>query len=147
MRHAHVFMPRATLDTTGLIIEKGRYAGERFTRLPVSYLKWMVGVGHQQAAIAKAELDRRGTTLTYQLDITGHAIDRASTVALDLWQKTRKKDEGLHAWLHRLAHEALGRGDGDDDGGYAHMGLRFVIERDMEWPVLKTVIRKKGGKR
>jgi hypothetical protein len=71
------------IDTHNLIVEFGKHKGERWTRVPISYLKWLVNVGSQYAEIAQAELDRRGTRLTHDINLTGHAIDRAS---LRCWQ-------------------------------------------------------------
>jgi hypothetical protein len=73
-----------------------------------------------------------------------HAIDRASLHCLNIWQETqRDKEEGLHAWLVRLATEALQVDQRDDKGAYLHQGLRFVFEQDGIWPVLKTVMKAK----
>lgn len=136
------------MDTHGLRINFGRHNGTLYTQVPVSYLKWMVQCHHRQAAIAQAELDRRGTH-TPDLDVSGHALDRASQQCLDIWRRTRKSHypyhphEGLHAWLCRMAAEALEADRPDPRGGYLHQGMRFVFEPGA-WPVLKTVMRVAG---
>lgn len=128
------------MNTHGLVCDFGRHRGTPYTRLPVSYLKWMVNSNHSRAEIAAAELARRGT-VTPDLDVSGHAVDRASLFGLDVWVATRQEGEGLHAWLCRLAAEALAEGDADGQGRLRHRGLKFVFERDGVWPVLKTVVR------
>jgi hypothetical protein len=127
------------MDTHHMVCDFGKFEGERYTRIPVSYLKWMVNVDHTHADIAEAELERRGT-VTPTIEVSGHSIDRASLSCLKLWQLTRKKDEGIHAWLIRLAQGALDSVEGEIDGKILHMGMKFVFEADGVWPVLKTVM-------
>lgn len=127
------------MNTHGLICDFGCWRGTRYTQVPVHYLKWMVNVRHSRAKIAEAELARRGT-VTPELEVTGHALDRASLRCLDLWASTRRDEEGLHAWLCRMAAEALA----DDRAGQRcrlrHAGIKFVFGREGVWPVLKTVM-------
>ena len=127
------------MNTHGLVVDFGKYKGELYTRVPVSYLKWMVQSGHSKSDIAVSELDRRGT-VTPEIEVSGHAIDRASLHCLDIWKKTRNKDEGLHAWLCRKAVESR-LSDPDSSGRYYCNGMCFVFEEG-KWPALKTVIRK-----
>ena len=130
------------INTHGMICDFGRHQGTPYTRLPVSYLKWMVGARHSRADVAEAELDRRGTT-TPVLDISGHAIDRASLSCRKIWHETRSKDEGLHSWLCRMASEALAEGAPDEDGRCFYNGMKMVFEDDTVWPILKTVMPQK----
>lgn len=127
--------------THGYTLKNGRHAGMLITRVPVSYLKWMVNAKHTEARYAQAELDRRGT-VTPTLEVSGHAIDRASQCCLDHWRAQRQEDEGLHAWLVRVSTEALAVGTPRGEK-IIHAGMRFVFERDGVWPVLKTVMRDK----
>jgi hypothetical protein len=129
------------IDTHGIKIDFGKHSGELYTRVPVGYLLWMVQCGHSKANIAQAELNRRGTVIP-TLDLTAHAIDRASQRCLGVWQRTRKDDEGLHTWLARnaqLAHD----GGLDEDNRGCFNGMRFVFEPGA-WPVVKTVQRRKA---
>ena len=64
------------INTHGQRIEFGKHKGELFTRLPVSYLKWMINENAQQSDIAKAEFERRGDTMP-EVELSGHAIDNA----------------------------------------------------------------------
>ena len=131
-----------TMNTHHLICDFGRHNGAPYTRIPVSYLRWMVNTGRSRADIAKAEIERRGT-VTPDLDVSGHAIDRASTCCRRIWHQTAASDsEGLHAWLCRVAAEALVMNVRDGDGCYLRMGMRFVFDESGAWPVLKTVMRK-----
>lgn len=127
------------INTHGYIMPIGRHAGQPITRVPVSYLTWMVGARHSLADVARAELQRRGTTLP-TLDISHHAIDRASLHCRKIWHETCLEDEGIASWLHRIAAEALKR-EPDDKGRHVYAGMKFVFEMDGEWPVLKTVVK------
>ena len=130
------------MNTHDLICDFGRHKGERYTRLPVSYLKWMVNVKSRGAAIANAELERRGTP-TPELDVSGHALDRASVECLDIYRKTRNDDEGIYSWLCRVSVSAL-KMPMDSNGNFRYYGMVFAFERDVCWPVLKTVMREKS---
>jgi hypothetical protein len=129
------------LNTHGYRMESGRHKGELITRVPIQYLQWMVNAKHSEASYAKAELTRRGT-VTPTLDISGHAINRASLKCLDIWQRTKNPDEGLHAWLVRMATGAIAHGAPREEK-IAYGGMLFVFETDGVWPVLKTVMRDK----
>ena len=137
-------MATPEINTHNLIVDFGRHSGQPWTRVPISYLKWLANTpSHRAHDIAKAELDRRGTT-TPTLDVSGHAIDRASLTLRKTWHETSKEDEGLHAWLCRMAAEARAYGDisSSDDGVVFYKGMKFVFEMDTVWPVLKTVMPK-----
>lgn len=136
----------STPETHGVLMEFGKHQGERITRVPVSYLRWMVNEGTPQADLAAAELMRRGTVFP-EIDISGHAIDRASIRFLKQWEATRQKDEGLHAWLVRMATAAIRHEAGtreNDRMNYSHQGITFCFKAGLRWPVLLTV---KGNKR
>ena len=115
------------IDTHGMICDFGRHKGTPYTRMPVNYLLWMVNGNHSRAEIAQAELYRRGTTVP-ELDISGHAIDRASLRCRRTWHETRGDDEGLHAWLCRLSKEALAQAKPDEEGRCFYLGLKLVFE-------------------
>lgn len=127
------------IETAGLICGFGRHKGTLYTRLPISYLKWMVQVNHDRKDIAEAELDRRGTT-TPTLEISFHAIDRASTRKLKIWEKTRKNGEGIASWLIRVAEEAYEKKSLNKRRQYKYMGMRFVFSEGGEWPTLVTIM-------
>lgn len=90
-----------TINTHNLIVDFGKHNGERWTRVPISYLKWLMNeVGGEKAEIAKSELERRGTTIERNVELSGHAIHRASQITNE-W-----KEEGLWSWLQRMSTEA-----------------------------------------
>ena len=134
-------------DTHNVVCDFGRHKGTLYTRMPVGYLKWMVNSRHSQVRFAEAELQRRGTT-TPDLDVSGHAIDRASLRCRKAWHQTGHENEGLHSWLCRMAGDArqLGTREGER---LRYAGMVFVFEEDGVWPVLKTVMpaktREEGG--
>ncbi len=132
-----------SINTHNLIVEFGKHKGTLWTRLPVSYLKWLANQAGPNAGIAKAELERRGT-VTPELDISGHAIDRASLNCLDIYRKTREPEEGLHAWLIRMCTEAR-QGQPDRKGRFRINGMLLAFQADGSWPVLVTVMRDKNG--
>jgi hypothetical protein len=130
------------------VLQNGQHKGKRITRVPVSYLRWMVGANHTDAAEALKELQRRGTVFP-KVEVTHHAIDRASLRCRDLWLATRRRNEGISAWLHRAALGALKNYNptGQDWRVY-YAGMKFQFKRascDSAWPVLLTVNRH-GGK-
>ncbi len=131
------------INTHGMICDFGKHNGELWTRVPVNYLLWMVnqdGMTSERKAIAQAELDRRGTHKP-TIDVSGHAIDRASLRFRRLWHETAlSDDEGLHAWLCRIAAEALEGGEELESGKIRYLGRKFVFEEGSEWPVLKTIM-------
>ncbi len=132
------------INTHNLVCDFGRHRGTLWTRMPISYLRWLCNAVPERAAIAKAELERRGTT-TPDMEITGHAIDRASQCLLERWQESQfisSNPVGLHAWLLQVAQESRKHGVIDDQGRVHHRGVILVFADDTsEWPVLKTVMK------
>jgi len=131
------------IDTHGLRVDFGKYRGERYTRLPVSYLRWMVNDGHKKAHIARAELERRDIPLNDTVvEISGHAIDQASKRILKVWRKERRPNEGLHRWLTRTCEKALRNTNGlDKDGRIYYMGLKLVFAQGELYFTLKTIMK------
>ena len=132
--------PTSEINTHNWLMPTGKHKGELITRVPVGYLRWMVRVDHTHAEYAQAELDRRGTH-NPTCEISGHAINRASLsdYIMDHWRGSRLEDEGLHTWLCRVVETALSVNKRDGDK-YLVAGLKVVIERDGEWPVMKTIM-------
>jgi hypothetical protein len=132
------------VNTHDLMIQFGKHKGKRWTRVPVSYLRWIINEstfqGREVLEIAKAELERRGSVLP-EIEISGHAIDRASLRLRRIWHEDRKCDEGLYSWLHRVALEARDSCVKDEQGRFNHKGIRFVFEDGEEFPSLKTVMK------
>ena len=130
------------MNTHGLICDFGKHKDTPWTRVPVGYLTWMLSepkMPEERKAIARAELERRGSVIP-KIIVSGHAIDRASLSCRKIWHQTRENDEGLHAWLVRMAQTALAMNDRLPSGKYAHEGMKFVFETDGDIPVLKTVM-------
>jgi len=76
------------------------------------------------------------------LQISGHAVDRASLRALDIWKGHRLPTEGLHTWLRRAGKTALAQPP-DSLGFHHHLGLCWAFEDGDGWPVLKTIVRER----
>lgn len=118
----------------------GKYAETKWTRVPVGYLRWLVNSNHPQCALAVQEIKRRGTVLP-TMEITGHAIDRASALFINKWRGSRNPDEGIHSWLHRVAEGALRGNQRDAEGRVIFEDMVFAFAEEDRWPVLKTVMR------
>ena len=127
-------------------IPSGRHKGQLVTRVPVALLHWMVRDNQPGAGLALAELVRRGVTLP-KMDISGHAIDRASQRLWRIWRKMRVEDEGLHHWLRRAALAAWNSRDPAKPLPeiLTRDGIRFVFEVTGNWPTLKTVTKERRG--
>ena len=134
-------------NTHGQLVTFGKYKGERWTRIPVSYLKWLANESDMWRGMAMSELKRRGTTLEWKIEVSGHALDRASLNCRRIWHQTSEEGEGIHAWLARTATEAL------DARGNKELvrwkGLKLIFTFGEYYPILKTVMPYKedvGGK-
>ncbi len=132
-----------TLDTHGLIIDFGKFAGEPYTRAPVSYLRWMVDSDHSNAEIAIAELARRGIALVDSpIEISCHAIDSASLRCWKIYRDTRtSRNQGLHSWLVDICVNAMVNSDLGDDGEIYYLGMKLVIAKGALRHTLKTIMR------
>lgn len=128
------------IDTHNKFITFGKYRGERWTRLPVHYLKFLAN-GSQGISreMAEAELQRRGTTTLGELELSGHAIDRASQIT-DEW-----KEIGVHSWLAKITNEALELFVDSDRIEYK--GYIFIFTFGNHFPVLKTIMVNKKTER
>ena len=120
-------------------LKTGRHKNEPITRVPVSYLRWMVNINHDQGVEAEEELKRRGSILP-TMEISGHALDRASQRLLSVWLETREGQEGLYTWLLKKAQKALKEGAVEEAHTRIVDGVRFVFEMDNKWPVIKSVM-------
>lgn len=130
------------METHHYRMKIGRHKDELITRVPVSYLKWLANQpNHVEQDYAKAELARRGT-VTPSIEVSGHAIDRASLSCMPIFRKSRHDNEGLHAWLCRVGMAAL-QVPQKKNGKHPYGGMLFAFAKDGEWPVLKTVMRDK----
>lgn len=140
------------IDTHHLTIEFGRYKGELWTRVPFNYLKWLANEldpSNRNKAIALAEIERRGTSLENQeMELSGHALDRASLRCRKVWHETAEEGEGLYSWLMRIATAAYQEATDQVDGSKVAkcLGLKLVFKVGDYYPVLKTVMPYKGGK-
>lgn len=140
------------LTTHGVRINFGKHKGERLTRVPVSYLRWVAnqdidisppGTTVTWGTLAQAELDRRGADIP-EIEISNHAIDTASLRVLPIWQKEAREGEGLHHWLVRAAASARTWGipSTRNEGRYHYLGVTWVFSEGALVPVLMTVMRK-----
>ena len=119
----------------------GKYKGELWTRLPIPYLKYLsnTATGAVQA-IALSELNRRGVDAKSGLgmEITMHAVDRASQKLLNKWAAERIDDEGLATWLARTGHEAIEKGT-LKNGRHEWDGISYVFKFGNIEPTLVSI--------
>lgn len=142
------------INTHGLSIGFGKHSGTLWTRLPISYLKWMSEIrldrlcklpsGEEVRAeqIADTELMRRGVTFNGDVEISIHAINRVSQKYLDLFIKTRKNNEGIMSWIEGHATAAIhgyGLFRGQPEVTIEQAGMKFVFEMTTVTPLVKTV--------
>ncbi len=129
------------LNTHGLILAFGKHKGELWTRVPISYISWLANKKEDSEVvrIARAEQKRRGTTYP-TIEISGHAIDRASFHCLYFWRRSANRDEGLNSWLIRKSNEAREKGE-LRDGKYVYEDMKFVFEEGEFYPTLKTIMK------
>lgn len=129
------------INTHGVTINYGKHNGERFTRLPISYIRWMINEHAPMWEIAQAEFERRGDTMP-KIELSGHAIDNASIRVRKIWHETKlSNDEGIYSWLQRVTLEAIENGARLESGKIKYLGMKFVIEQGEEFPTLKTIMR------
>ena len=122
------------MNTHNLEIDFGKHKGEKWTRVPVSYLKWLSNeTDGERKLLAESELKRRGTTTPSTLELSGHAIDRASQITKE-WQ-----DVGVHSWLQKIAEEAIIEGNRAEQITYK--GYKFSFAYGEYYPLLKTIIK------
>lgn len=129
------------MNTHGVTLTFGKHKGELLTRIPVSYLKFMINTKTPQHDLAKAEFERRGDTMP-KVELSGHAIDNASIRVRDIWHQTKQSnDEGLYSWLQRVTLGAIEHGELLESGKIKYMDMKFVIQQGEEFPVLKTIMK------
>ena len=129
------------INTHNVIVDFGKHKGEPWTRIPKSYLQWLVNEksdirgAEKNKQYAMAELERRGTKVSHKLELSAHAIDRASQITNE-W-----KDEGLYTWLERMATEALETIEENKEEVY-YKGYKFAFIFGEYYPSLVTIIKK-----
>lgn len=131
-------------NTHHLTIEHGKHKGELYTRIPASYLRWMVNEGAKGWHFAQAELDRRGTKLP-DIEVSRHAIDRASCRCWKTWEATRlNDDEGILSWIERIGQEAMDADPDNQGEAYRYLGLQIIIAKGEQYPIVKTIMPKRA---
>lgn len=132
----------SNVNTHGVTLPFGTHKGKLLTRVPVGYLRWMSNepsMSETWRELAKAEFSRRGDTFP-KVEISGHAIDKASLRVRKIWHSDRTEEEGLYSWLQRVTLEAVESGERLPNGKIKHKGMKFVVETGVEFPSLKTIM-------
>ena len=136
------------LNTHNKTLNFGKHRGELWTRVPNNYLRWLSNQPEElpgmeeNKELARAELERRGTRSSGEVEISKHAIDTASLRVRKIWHQSRGENEGLYTWLSRIANEAV-EGVNDKPERIKHLGIILIFKWGNDFPILKTVMRKK----
>lgn len=138
-------------DVHNLIVGFGKHKGERWTRIPIGYLKWCMNEmppTSEAYMVASAELARRGDTMPKDVEVSNHAIDKASLRVRKAWHNDRGEDEGLYSWLVRISSEALElkNKQGEQNERMKYKGCVLVFTYGNYFPTLKTVMNDKSFK-
>lgn len=134
------------MNTHNVTIDFGKHKGELWTRLPIGYLKWMLNEmppDSEKYQMAESELARRGDTMPREVEISNHAIDKASLRVRKAWHTDRGQDEGLYSWLVRISTEVL---SDKQEERIRHKGCVLVFTYGNFFPTLKTVMNDKKHK-
>ncbi len=143
-------MTKNKIDTHGITIDFGKHSGTRWTRIPVQYLRWLsnnLEIRDKNKLLADAEMKRRGAPPSQDyIEISGHAIDRAHQVCMDVFHETRNTKEFIYSWLSRIFREALENGSAPEKERVAYKGIQFVYGIGNNQLTLVTVFRDKPKK-
>lgn len=134
-------------NTHNEVLTFGRHKGERWTRIPIGYLKWILNEMPKESEawqMADAELERRGDTMPSEVEISNHAIDKASLRVRKAWHNDRGQDEGLYSWLQRICSEVLS--DDSKPERRRYKGCVLIFTYGNFFPTLKTVMNDKKHK-
>lgn len=131
------------MDTHGVKLDFGRHKDKLVTRVPFSYLSWMVNEfppDDPKHMLADAELKRRGTKIP-TIQLSAHAIDRFSQRRLKVYLDyvSNGGKEGLYTWLAQIAAKAYESRDKRTNKG-TEEGITFAFEDGHSFPVVKTVL-------
>lgn len=132
------------VQTENVEIGFGKHRGQLWTRVPVSYLRWILqqerkGQMEKAQDYAGSELARRGTDLTIEMEISPHAINKFSLRHMAYYRAKAKKDEGLYSFILRTASMAIEKGEELVDGKRKFDNITFCFDFSLCEPVLKTV--------
>ena len=134
------------LDTHNKVLDFGKHKGELWTRVPLDYLRWLANSTDdtEPVLMARSEIARRGTKISHEVEISPHAIDRASLRCRKIWHQTAlTPDEGLYSWLSRVATEALKSVESEEKPDkIRYINMEFVFRHGEMYPILKSVFNK-----
>lgn len=130
-------MLNAKIAQDGKLVPYGKYKGYQWSMVPIRFLKFQLNNKTSLMGQCERELKRRGAVNMDYLEVTFHAINRASVKLLNEYLNTRKPDEGIHDWLHRLATIASYRMNSEMVVNHEHICFTFI--RGLEGYILVTV--------
>lgn len=128
------------IDTHNKMITFGPHRGQRWTRLPLPYLRYLANQKNGKGKMmAESELERRGATPGGRVEISGHAIDRAS----QLTSRHEWGQDGLHSWLYKnaeIAYTLTTLHTGDEKVQYGK--YCYIFKHGNHYPVLVTFTKR-----
>lgn len=119
----------------------GRFKGVAITRTPLKYLQWADrNMEEHLSKKAREEIERRGVPQR-TLEVSDHAIDKASTRFCQIWQAETCMSVGLLTWLSKRAEQALESVPArtDEKMKISHAGIVFVFDLSTTVPFLISV--------
>lgn len=129
------------IDLGECFVTQGKHIGKPITQVPIIYLHQLIEQQCEGHEYASMEIERRGTKHSNFVDITYHAIDRASMQLMDIYRATRLPNEGLYTWLGRQAESAMKHGRTVGNRIVDHRNIRWVFSFEYTPPKLVTVMR------
>lgn len=141
------------IDTLGVVMDFGKFAGHQLVRVPNGYLRWAISAQVERPMrignsvfpfwkIAEAEIKRRGGRID-SIAVSQDALDTLSLLYLDAWLETHEPGEGFVSWAHRVAFAAWRkhREDCNKRGPkheFSYHGIRWLVE-ERSFPIVKAV--------
>ena len=113
------------MDTHNKLVGFGKYKAWRWTNVPISFLKKVANGDGDCNKIADAELERRGFKDHGDIELTMHALNKASITFFNEWREMSENREGIVDWVLRVFREALMNGKVISEGEVKKDGITY----------------------
>jgi len=136
-------------NTDDIIFNFGKkHSGKRMAEVPADYLRWVMNTVSDKPQIvhlATRQLEQRGSLEIPQVDLSPHAVDRASQRMLAAWLEdtNESREPGLYRWLAEKTGKAIAEGTSppNEPAVFIHDGFVYFIAPGNLYPTLKSVRR------
>ena len=132
------------INTRRLKVDFGKYKGKFWTQVPINYIRWLLNkenLINVPRDVAMAEVKRRGTLLSKSVEVSAHAIDRASQLMLDDYL-AEKNNFGFYTWVQIRATLAFQEGKRLREDRFEYKGYSWVFDFGVIFPILTTVMKR-----